>query len=224
MPPQDFQLLQEQNPTIDKSCLAADNLFRAVQARTPAGTASAIETSFIIDSSRSHAVAPLPAENRSVDDTTISSAPLSTHNISPEQSSEESAAKIVIPSQKMPAPRQTFRAIQRWEGTVISVGETGFEAILRDLDAVKPEEKASFLLEEVSPDDHNLIADGAVFYWYVGYETTITGQRKLTANVRFRRLPGWSKTSLRALREKAKRLEILFGRRSAETKDTSGTG
>ena len=49
-------------------------------------------------------------------------------------------------------------------------------------------------LEEISPDDLELVREGAVFYWTIACHETGSpvGQRTKTSLIRFRRLPRWT--------------------------------
>jgi hypothetical protein len=107
--------------------------------------------------------------------------------------------------------RQHFILLQRWEGTVTNVNVEEFSAVLRDLSqAARPEEQASFLLDEVPDPDRSLLVPGAVFYWTIGYEVTLTGTRKTVSMLRFRRLPAWSESDLRRIKADAERFHKLL--------------
>jgi hypothetical protein len=109
------------------------------------------------------------------------------------------------------AARQHFILLQRWEGTVTNVHVEEFSAVLRDLSrAASPEEQASFPLDEVPDADRSLLVPGAVFYWTIGYEVTLTGTRKTVSMLRFRRLPAWSESDLRRIRADADRFQTLL--------------
>lgn len=112
-----------------------------------------------------------------------------------------------------PAPvvTQHFTMLQQWEGTVTKVTPEEFFALLRDLtQSARPEEQASFPVEEVPDADHSLVVPGAVFYWTIGYEVTITGTRKTVSMLRFRRLPAWSQSELRRIKADAERFQKLL--------------
>jgi hypothetical protein len=82
---------------------------------------------------------------------------------------------------------------------------------LRDLTSpAQPEEQATFSMDAVPEPDCSLVALGAVFYWVIGYEVTITGTRKTVSMLRFRRLPAWTKADILSAKQEAKRLARLF--------------
>jgi hypothetical protein len=113
--------------------------------------------------------------------------------------------------------------LQQWEGTVVQINKDGFEAILRDLTAQeRADERTSFSLDEISTDDQYLVTLGAVFYWFLGYEIKISGQRKLVSTLRFRRLPYWTKTEIEAVNKEADELADFFGIYNS-TKTTSNS-
>jgi hypothetical protein len=107
--------------------------------------------------------------------------------------------------------KSDFTSLQKWEGVVVNVHDNSFEARLIDLTANTPEETAEIPLEEVSEDDFSLIEEGAVFYWNIGYRKMISGQRERVTFIRFRRLPLWQKGEVDAARQKADKLQELFG-------------
>jgi hypothetical protein len=109
-------------------------------------------------------------------------------------------------------PQQRFIVLQKWEGTVASANGDEFVAIICDLtDRSRPDEEATFPLEEVPESDRMLIVSGAVFYWNVGYELTPFGQRKRVSAIRFRRLPAWTRSEIESVRRRAESLKGLFG-------------
>jgi hypothetical protein len=123
---------------------------------------------------------------------------------------------------RTPSPSHRSRTLQQWEGTVVEIRKDGFEALLRDLTAQeRADERASFSFDEVSSDDQHLVALGAVFYWFIGYEITISGQRKLVSTVRFRRLPAWTKSEIEAINKEADELADFFGVYSSTIRATN---
>lgn len=127
----------------------------------------------------------------------------------------------VFQFQAIPQPAYRFRVLQKWEGTVTSVGDNEFVAVIRDLtDLSLPPEEATFSVEEVPEPDLSLISPGAIFYWNVGYETTLSRQRKRVSAIRFRRLPAWTRSDIEAVRRIAATLKSLFGLRDKPTEST----
>ena len=110
-----------------------------------------------------------------------------------------------------PEPQITefFRAIQKWEGYVLDVGTEVFRARLVRIVGEGPDQEAEIYIEEVDPDDRELLKPGAVFYWTLGYLDRPSGRRR-EAILRFRRLLHWTKAEKDATRQEAKNLENLF--------------
>lgn len=99
-----------------------------------------------------------------------------------------------------------FIPLQKWEGTVIEVSGDTFFAHLVDQSNVGPDEEAEFSLEEVTPEDKDLLEPGAVFYWNIGYLVGVSGQRTRCSDIRFRRLPVWRADELEQAKLEAKKL------------------
>ena len=106
------------------------------------------------------------------------------------------------------SPHQ-FKSLQAWEGTVEQVGATTFNARLFDRTSSE-EETAEFELSEISEDDRPLVVTGAVFYWDVGYLITPGGRRR-ASEIRFRRLPAWTREELETARREAAEFRELVG-------------
>ncbi len=117
---------------------------------------------------------------------------------------------IVLPRPaRKPQPR--FKALQLFEGTVTEAGEEAFVATLRDqTDPADPLQRATISIDNVWESDRDLIAPGAVFYWSIGYRIEPHGQRSLTSNLRFRRLPAWTPSDLRRTEDVASSLNDFF--------------
>lgn len=111
-----------------------------------------------------------------------------------------------------PRPTHRFVVLQKWEGTVSAIAEGEFVAVIRDLtNPLLPEEEATFSMEEVSEADRSLLALGAVFYWSIGYELTLSGNRQRVSLIRLRRLPAWTRREIEDVRRDAETLAHLFG-------------
>ena len=131
---------------------------------------------------------------------------------------DDFASKLFIRKQNLVRPKRipwgpvsTLRTKQLWEGTVIACENGRFTARIADrTNPTNPDELATFLLEEVSPDDQGLISPGASFYWIVGTEQTPAGQVKNIAVLNFRRLPRWNKSSFRKAKERARHVLSVF--------------
>jgi hypothetical protein len=94
--------------------------------------------------------------------------------------------------------RPTLVPLQEWEGHVIDISEHGFTARLVDMTRQESvaREEADFELDEVSDPDRDLLREGAVFRWTIGYETAPSGSKKRVSQLVFRRLPKWTKKEL----------------------------
>lgn len=109
-------------------------------------------------------------------------------------------------------PQSRFLTSQKWEGTVISVGEETFFARLRDLTdrVTKDEDEAELPTRDVSPDDMELFKTGAQFYFSVGYRISEYGNYERSSRIRFRRLPRWSPNEVISAFERAKAIVKRF--------------
>jgi len=88
-----------------------------------------------------------------------------------------------------PAKKNYFNRSQKWIGHILRINEDNtFSAKLEDLNDLTTNEYAEFSLLEVSPDDHELLDVGSVFYWSVGYENKNGTVRKASV-LKFQRLP-----------------------------------
>ena len=83
------------------------------------------------------------------------------------------------------------RLLQLWEGRVLSATSDELVAVLRDLsDSQCPDEEIALSLDELAPEDRELVEPGSVFYWSVRYEQGPGWPRRRVSRIRFRRLPG----------------------------------
>lgn len=98
----------------------------------------------------------------------------------------------------------------QWEGAVTEVGTDEFSVVLSDiLNPGAEEYDAVFSLEEVADEDRDLLTEGAILYWTIGYEQR-RGQRRRISEVRFRRLPAWSRADLARVEKASRELDDLF--------------
>jgi len=70
---------------------------------------------------------------------------------------------------------------------VQEVLQDGFRANLFDLNRNDVFETADFAFSEVASDDRSLIREGAIFYWYILYLDSETGDRDRVSRIWFRR-------------------------------------
>lgn len=102
--------------------------------------------------------------------------------------------------------RSSFIAEQEWEGYVTRIDSKYFYATLLDLTNSGVEEEAQFELTEVSPNNDQLLKEGALFRWSIGYERQKGGTRRRSSSIIFRRLPAWSKREIKSSQLEAEQL------------------
>jgi hypothetical protein len=83
-----------------------------------------------------------------------------------------------------------FIPLQKWEGVIMEVGKDFFVAQLADLTNNNPEEIAEFSVDEIGFEDRDLVREGAIFYWSIGYFDKPSGRLR-SSIIRFRRVPTW---------------------------------
>ena len=109
-------------------------------------------------------------------------------------------------------PKERIRVLQQWEGVVTDVGEDSFWADLQDLgDSSLPIEIVELPIEEGPEDDRDLLVEGGIFYWSIGYETSVGGQLRRMSEIRLRRTPRWTKRAIQRVRQRAEELFELHG-------------
>ena len=122
-----------------------------------------------------------------------------------------SARPIVFPASSVPTT--TFEARQLWEGVVEEIHDVEKELLVTLYDGTNrrnPPERAFLSLDEVPESDKALVAVGAIFYWSIGYERSVHGQKRSVSEIRFRRLPTWTKRELADLRREAEEMVQFF--------------
>ncbi len=119
----------------------------------------------------------------------------------------------VTPIYHFKLKQNTGRAIslQKWQGIVTQIFKDSFYSDLINLTHEGFDEETEFSIEEVSPEDQSLIEVGAIFYWSIGYHHSYSGQRTRMSQIRFKRMPNWSKKAIEMAEKKAKKTATLFG-------------
>jgi hypothetical protein len=56
-------------------------------------------------------------------------------------------------------------------------------------------EEVTFSIDEISESDR-LAVPGGIFYWYLGYDDHVEGQRDRSSAIIFRRFPAWREKDL----------------------------
>ena len=123
------------------------------------------------------------------------------------EGSQVQLGTLALSPPKMPPFKEYFKAIQKWEGKVISLSGDTFKATLSVLVGDKVDQEAEIYVEDVTPDERPYIEPGAVFYWSIGYLERPSGRRRESV-LRFRRLPTW--TSDEVEQKAAKDLTVYF--------------
>ena len=103
----------------------------------------------------------------------------------------------------MRSVRQDSTPIEVWEGTVIEVNpaEGVMQVQLEAKIGQMPRHTAEIELNSVSPQDHDLVRPGAVFYLTV-YKRTVPSVENIQ-ELRFRRRPSWSTAQLKQIERDA---------------------
>jgi hypothetical protein len=118
-------------------------------------------------------------------------------------------AALAVPASAPPDARQ--RLVQTFLGEVIEVTANEFVAILKDqTDPRRPDERVEVSIDEVDEEDQSLLAPGAVFYWLILDEVR-RGTRLTVTDLRFRRLPIWSKNELADVHRRGAERAERFG-------------
>jgi hypothetical protein len=111
------------------------------------------------------------------------------------------------PEQTLERP-ENFSVLQDWEGVVETVDAETFTARLRDRtnNESYAAEKAELPISDISDDDLELLRPGAIFYLTIGRLTRPNGRQDRLGRLVFRRLPGWTESTLRRAEQRAERL------------------
>ncbi len=111
---------------------------------------------------------------------------------------------------RLPSLRESngkVTVLQRWVGQIERVEASQFIAIISDATNPRnPPEEVELDLAEVSRSDLPLVAEGATFYWSIGYRDTPGGQRERISTLRLARRPRLSLSEVNRIFERADRL------------------
>lgn len=114
---------------------------------------------------------------------------------------------IRLPPRSLPI--DSVQVLQRWEGIVTETGGDSFCAELKDLSEPDyPLELVELPIAEIHVDDRPLIRTGACFYWSIGIKTSQRGVITRVSEIRFQRLPKWTRRRIAAAKKEA---EKAFG-------------
>ena len=103
-----------------------------------------------------------------------------------------------------------YERLAAWEGTVIDVLDDRFSARLLARDDATPPLDVEVSFREIAPSDRDLLAEGAVFYWDVGYRHR-PGAKVRESVLSFRRLPVWREADVVRGTHEAARLKNALG-------------
>lgn len=118
-------------------------------------------------------------------------------------------ALVRLPDLRM-SPSKVM-VLQRWIGRVASVQNDRFVAVTTDATNPRnPEEEVEFDLLEVSESDRALVAEGAVFYWSIGYRDSHGGQRERISSLRFVRSPRLHASTVKQVFDRADRMAAVL--------------
>jgi|GEM_PF-998412 len=124
-----------------------------------------------------------------------------------EQEQEELRKDFPIPLFERPIEKKDmFLSLQKWEGYVLEINKDNIIAQLIDLNLLGNKEIAEIPKQEISSSDFDLLREGAVFYWTIGYRDSTSGQRERVSTIRFRRLPMWTEKEILRAKESGERL------------------
>ena len=108
--------------------------------------------------------------------------------------------------------KSNYISLQKWEGIVLSVSKDSFTARLIDLSHnTSTREICELTINEIAPEDIDLLDVGAIFYWNIGYYDSSRGQRFRQSMIRFRRLPSWSAAEISSAKEAALKVSSVIG-------------
>ncbi len=117
----------------------------------------------------------------------------------------------LVPRPPRAEPTASVRVLHAWKGRVVLCEATQFVAILHDqVDMSRPDEQVTIGVNEVDPSDQGLLKEGATFYWSF-FEEVRLGTRRVATDLRFRRLPVWTRTEIDEVKRRAVERARRFG-------------
>lgn len=114
--------------------------------------------------------------------------------------------------------RVTFNPLIEWEGYVIEIHEDYVTAQLKRIKGptAENEEIAEIFFDDIQYYDRNLVKEGSVFVWSIGYTRDPKGTKRKASQIVFRRLPAWSKADLIYAENRGKALTQYFTKNEAD--------
>ncbi len=138
-----------------------------------------------------------------------------TSSIADEKENSNSMAEnypnVEITPNIVPVLQESFIEIKKWEGKISEVdfNKEIFWAFIRDNKFPNIEEETYFSFDDIDENDQNLVEEGAIFYWSIGYKRTLSGGREKVSIILFRRLPAWN-IEQKKVDDKIEKLKKLF--------------
>lgn len=125
-------------------------------------------------------------------------------------SARNSGGLVIIPPRPERPAIVKYSTEQAYEGIVVEVNmhTASFTARLIDLTNNGPDEEGEFSFDELNGDD-SLVIPGALFTWVIGMQRRGTRDQRVS-EIRFRRIPPFSKQSIDRAEEEAKKLSQFF--------------
>ncbi|WP_319561060.1 hypothetical protein [Marispirochaeta sp.] len=137
-----------------------------------------------------------------------------------QQDVSEDTANITDNNHLIKFQENSLVALQKWEGTVVSVNKEAETFVARILDQTNPdelEEIVEFDFEEVPDKDWQLIEKGSIFYWSIGYSYVDSKTKVRQSIIRFKmklRLNKHQKTTADKETEQLMRILDIASKRS----------
>ena len=114
--------------------------------------------------------------------------------------------------QRVRRPRTGVRfwLLNKWQGQVLKVGESTFEAQLYDPAKPNSVDHGEFLISDLPDDGRALLRPGATFYWMIGYRDEGSRQRRRESIFWMRRSGKLGAEKFRAALESVNRTWAAF--------------
>jgi hypothetical protein len=131
---------------------------------------------------------------------------------------DTSGVTALIPGSVASAEITPISVLQNWEGSVEAVNDTFFTARLLDKTNGEnlDEEMAEIPLDEIDPNDRDLLRVGAIFFLSVVRQVQ-NGRNVVTTRMIFRRLPMWHDRTLNDAKASAESLFKFFSSNRHDT-------
>jgi hypothetical protein len=126
-------------------------------------------------------------------------------------SQEKEMSDVLVRLPSIRDSKWKITVLQQWTGRVEHVSKRRITAVITDAtNPGNPPEEVDLDMEEVSSSDLPLVAQGAVFYWTIGYQDSPGGQRERVSTLRFARQPRLGDVQLNRIFERAERIAMVL--------------